>query len=71
VVDGASGKTLGFEVLFEGDGGRISAVVEPYAKAVRAEVLLSGDNDSYGIAAELSLGASAVRCTCAQEGRHR
>jgi transposase-like protein len=51
VVDGCSGKTLGFEVLFEGDGQAFKEWLEPYAKELGAEVLLSDDNDSYGIAA--------------------
>jgi hypothetical protein len=56
VVDGASGKTLGFEVLFGGDGGAFRRWLEPYARARGAEVLLSDDNDSYGVvAAELGL----------------
>jgi transposase-like protein len=56
VVDGASGKTLGFEVLFEGDAVAFRDWLEPYAKEVGAEVLLSDDNDSYSVAAaELGL----------------
>ncbi len=46
VVDANSGKTLGFEVLFEGDAGAFRRWLEPYAKALGAEVLLSDDNDS-------------------------
>jgi hypothetical protein len=41
VVDGASGKTLGFEVLFEGDGRAFKEWLEPYAKELGAEVLVS------------------------------
>jgi len=56
LVDGASGKTLGFEVLFEGDGVAFRRWLEPYAKELGAEVLISDDNDSYGVAAaELGL----------------
>ncbi len=56
VVDGSSGKTLGFEVLFEGDGGAFRRWLAPYAKELGAEVLISDDNDSYGVAAaELGL----------------
>jgi transposase-like protein len=61
VVDGASGKTLGFEVLFEGDGGAFRRWLEPYARALGAEVLLSDDNDSYGVAAA-ELGLSQQLC---------
>lgn len=56
VVDGESGKSLGFEVLFAGDGRAFREWLEPYAKAMGAEVLISDDNDSYGVAAaELGL----------------
>ncbi len=61
VVDGASGKTLGFEVLFEGDGGAFRRWLEPYAKALGVEVLLSDDNDSYSVAA-CELGLSHQLC---------
>ena len=56
VVDGASGRTLGFEVLFEGDGHSFRKWLEPYVKGFGVEVLVSDDNDSYGVAAaELGL----------------
>ena len=56
VVDGQSGRTLGFEVLFEGDGKAFKEWLEPYARELGAEVVVSDDNDSYGVAtAELSL----------------
>lgn len=61
VVDGQSGKTLGFEVLFEGDGRAFKEWLEPYAKEMGAEVLLSDDNDSYGVAAA-KLGLSHQLC---------
>lgn len=61
VVDGRSGKTLGFEVLFEGDGGAFRRWLEPYAEELRAEVLVSDDNDSYGVAAA-ELGLSHQLC---------
>jgi transposase-like protein len=61
VVDGGSGKSLGFEVLFEGDGGAFRRWLEPYARALGAEVLLSDDNDSYGVAAA-ELGLSHQLC---------
>jgi transposase-like protein len=51
VVDGASGRTLGFEVLFEGDGQAFREWLEPYVKELGVEVLVSDDNDSYGVAA--------------------
>jgi transposase-like protein len=56
VVDGQSGRTLGFKVLFGGDGQAFKEWLEPYAKELGAEVLISDDNDSYGVAtAELGL----------------
>jgi transposase-like protein len=56
VVDAKGGKTLGFEVLFEGDGRAFRRWLEPYAKEMGAEVLGSDDNDSYGVvASELGL----------------
>jgi hypothetical protein len=56
VVDAQSGRTLGFEVLFGGDGKTFKEWLEPYAKELGAEVLVSDDNDSYGVAtAELGL----------------
>lgn len=56
VVDGASGRTLGFEVLFEGDGHSFREWLEPYVKGFGVEVLVSDDNDSYSVAAaELGL----------------
>jgi transposase-like protein len=56
VVDAQSGRTLGFEVLFKGDGKAFKEWLEPYAKELGAEVVVSDDNDSYGVAtAELSL----------------
>jgi len=61
VVDGASGKTLGFEVLFEGDGEAFERWLKPYAEELGAEVLVSDDNDSYGVAAA-SLGLSHQLC---------
>ena len=61
VVDGASGKTLGFEVLFEGDGRAFREWLEPYAREMGAEVLISDDNDSYAMAAA-ELGLSHQLC---------
>jgi hypothetical protein len=61
VVDGASGKTLGFEVLFEGDGRAFREWLELYAREMGAEVLISDDNDSYGMAAA-ELGLSHQLC---------
>jgi|SRR4051812_4225454 len=61
VVDGQSGKTLGFEVLFEGDGKAFKEWLEPYAKELGAEVLVTDDNDSYGVAAT-GLGLSHQLC---------
>lgn len=56
VVDGSSGKTLGFEVLFEGEAGAFRRWLEPYAEELGVEVLVSDDNDSYSVAAaELGL----------------
>ena len=61
VVDGVSGKTLGFELLFEGDGRAFREWLEPYAREMGAEVLISDDNDSYGVAAA-ELGLSHQLC---------
>lgn len=47
---------MGFEVLFEGDGGAFRRWLEPYVEELGVEVLISDDNDSYSVAsAELSL----------------
>ncbi len=61
VVDAQSAKTLGFEVLFEGDGEAFKRWLAPYAKGMGAEVLVSDDNDSYGVAAA-ELGLSHQLC---------
>jgi transposase-like protein len=50
-VDGASGRTLGFEVLFEGDGRAFREWLEPYVEELGVEVLVSDGNGSYGVAA--------------------
>jgi hypothetical protein len=60
-VDGQSGETLGFEVLFEGDGGAFRRWLEPYVEEFGVEVLISDDNDSYGVAAA-ELGLSQQLC---------
>lgn len=51
VVDAGGGRTLGFEVLLEGDGRAFRRWLEPYAKELGAEVLISDDNGSYSVAA--------------------
>jgi hypothetical protein len=61
VFDGVSGETLGFEVLFAGDGRAFREWLEPYAKEMGAEVIVSDDNDSYGVAAA-ELGLSHELC---------
>ncbi len=61
VVDASSGKTLGFEVLFEGDGEAFRRWLEPYVKRLGVEILISDDNDSYGMAAA-ELGLSHQLC---------
>ncbi len=61
VVDARSGKTLGFEVLLEGDGRAFREWLEPYARELGAEILVSDDNDSYGVAAA-ELGLSHQSC---------
>ncbi len=61
VVDAVSGRTLGFEVLFEGDGRAFREWLKPYAKELDAEVLISDDNDSYALAAT-ELGLSQQLC---------
>ncbi len=56
VVDAQNGRTLGFEVLVEGDAKAFREWLEPYARELGAEILVTDDNDSYGIsAAELGL----------------
>jgi hypothetical protein len=61
VVDGASGRTLGFEVLFEGDGEAFKEWLKPYVEELGAEVLVTDDNDSYSVAAS-GLGLSHQLC---------
>jgi hypothetical protein len=61
VVDARGGKTLGFEVLFEGHGRAFRRWLEPYAKEMGAEVIISDDNDSYGVAAS-ELGLAHQLC---------
>ncbi|HSK85649.1 MAG TPA: hypothetical protein VK902_19925 [Rubrobacter sp.] len=63
VVDGESGgTTLGFEVLSEGDGEAFKGWLAPYAEKLGAEeVLVSDDNDSYGVAAA-GLGVEHQLC---------
>jgi transposase-like protein len=61
VVDAASGRTLGFEVLFEGDGRAFGEWLKPYAEELGAEVLISDDNGSYALAAA-ELGLSQQLC---------
>lgn len=48
-------------MLLDGDGGAIRQWLEPYAKALGAEVLLSDDNNSYSVATA-ELGLSQQRC---------
>lgn len=61
VVDAASGRTLGFEVLVEGDGETFREWLKPYAEELGAEVLVTDDNDSYSVAAT-GLGLSHQLC---------
>ncbi len=61
VVDGVSGETLGFDVLFEGDGRAFREWLEPYARAMGSEVLVSDGNGSYSVAAA-ELGLSQQLC---------
>jgi transposase-like protein len=61
VVDGVSGKTLGFRVLFEGDGEAFKEWLGPYVEELGAEVLVSEDNDSYSVAAA-GLGVEHQLC---------
>jgi transposase-like protein len=61
VVEAQNGRTVGFEVLLEGDGEAFKRWLEPYAKELGAEVLISDDNDSYGMAAA-ELGLSQQLC---------
>jgi transposase-like protein len=61
VTDANSGRTLGFEVLFEGDGRAFRRWLEPYVEELGAEVLVSDDNDSYSVATA-GLGLSHQLC---------
>jgi transposase-like protein len=61
VVDGQSGRTLGFEVLFEGDGQAFKGWLKPYAEELGAQVLITDDNESYGLAAD-GLGLAHQLC---------
>ncbi len=51
VVDPQSGGTLGFEVLYEGDGLSFLRWLSKYVERFGARVLVSDDNDSYSVAA--------------------
>lgn len=62
VVDGASGRTPGFEALFEGDGRAFRGWLEPYVKGFGVEVLVSDENDSYSVVAG-ELGLDHQLCT--------
>ena len=61
VVGAQSGKTLGFEVLFEGDGEAFRRWLEPYVEELGVEILVSDDNDSYS-SATAELGLSHQLC---------
>ncbi len=61
VVDGEGGRTLGFEVLFEGDGEAFKEWLEPYVEELGAEILVTDDNDSYSVAAS-GLGVEHQLC---------
>lgn len=61
VVDVQNGRTVGFEVLFEDGGEAFKRWLAPYAEELGAEVLVSDDNDSYGVAAA-ELGLSHQLC---------
>jgi len=62
VVDEPGGKTLGFEVLCEGDGEAFREWLEPYARELGAEVLVSDDNDSYSACSGRRAGLSQQFC---------
>lgn len=62
VVDGQSGSTLGFEVHFEDDGqASLEDWLKPYAEELGARVLVTDDNESYGVAAD-GLGLAHQLC---------
>lgn len=61
VVDGQSGRTLGFKALFEGDGQAFKEWLKPYAQELGAQVLVTDDNDSYSLAAD-GLGLAHQLC---------
>ena len=51
VTDAQSGRFLGLEILVEGDGQAFKEWLEPYVTEYGAQVLVSDDNASYGVAA--------------------
>ncbi len=51
VVDSQNGETLGFEALFEGDEAAFLRWISACVERLGVEVLVSDDNDSYGVAA--------------------
>lgn len=56
VVNGQTGETLGFDVLYRGDAQAFVAWLQPYAEAHGVEVMLSDGHDAYGaVVAELGL----------------
>ena len=55
-INRVSNETLGFDVLFKSDTRASKEWLEPYARAISSEVLVSDSNISYSVAAtELSL----------------
>jgi hypothetical protein len=61
VVDGMGGQTLGVQLLWQGDASAFRAWLEPYARALGVEVLLSDEHGSYGVVAD-ELGLEHQLC---------
>ncbi len=52
LTDAQSGRTFGFEILAGGDGQSFIEWLEPYPDRYGVEVLVSDDNDAYGVVAK-------------------
>jgi hypothetical protein len=61
VVDGMGGQTLGVQLLWRGDARAFRAWLEPYARALGVEVLVSDDAGAYGVVAD-ALGLDHQLC---------
>ena len=61
VVDGQQGRTLGFDMLDQGDAAAFLAWLEPYVTALGVEVLVSDGHEAYGVVAA-ALGLEQQLC---------